>query len=84
MPLILALAPAILQLLMMILKWFAEKSVNDKEKKRFYDAFTELARVLNLPDLVEKYKLSEDQLKANEDKWNEIENPKKEEMSHKK
>jgi len=73
MPLILALAPAILQLLMMILKWFAEKSVNDKEKERFYNAFTELARVLNLPDLVKKYKLSEDQLKANEDKWDEIE-----------
>jgi len=76
MPLILALAPAILQLLMMILKWFAEKSVNDKEKERFYNAFTELARVLNLPDLVKKYKLSEDQLKANEDKWDEIEKSK--------
>lgn len=78
MPLILALAPAILQLLMMILKWFAEKSVNDKEKERFYNAFTELARVLNLPDLVKKYKLSEDQLKANEDKWNEMEKSKEE------
>lgn len=78
MPLILALAPAILQLLLMILKWFAEKSVNDKEKERFYNAFTELARVLNLPDLVKKYKLSEDQLKANEDKWNEMEKSKEE------
>lgn len=76
MPLILALAPAILQLLLMIFKWFAEKSVNDKEKERFYNAFNELARVLNLPDLVKKYKLSEDQLKANEDKWDEIEKSK--------
>lgn len=80
MPLLLGLLPAILQLLMMLLKWFAEKSVNEKEKKRFYDAFTELARVLNLPDLVEKYKLSEDQLKLNDDKWKEIENQKKEEV----
>lgn len=76
MPLLLALAPAVLQLIMMLLKWFAEKTVNDKEKAKFYNAFTELARILNLPDLVEKYKLSEEQLKANEDKWDEIEKPK--------
>lgn len=78
MPLLLALAPAILQGLMMLLKWFAEKSVNEKEKEKFYNAFTELARILNLPDLVKKSKLAEDQLKANEDKWSEIEKPKEE------
>lgn len=78
MPLLLALAPAILQGLMMLLKWFAEKSVNEKEKEKFYNAFTELARILNLPDLVKKSKLAEDQLKANEDKWSEIEKHKEE------
>lgn len=73
MPLLLALAPAVLQGIMMLLKWLGEKSVNDKEKKRFYDAFTEMARVLNLPDLVKKYEMSEEQLKKNKLKWNEIE-----------
>lgn len=79
MPLLLALAPAVLQGIMMLLKWLGEKSVNDKEKKRFYDAFTEMARVLNLPDLVKKYEMSEEQLKKNKQKWDEIERLEKEE-----
>lgn len=73
MPLILALAPAILQGIMMLLKWFGDKTVNDEKKLDFYNSLKEMARVLNLPDLVKKFELAEEQLKKNKLKWNEIE-----------
>lgn len=79
MPLILALAPAILQGIMMLLKWFGDKTVNDEKKLDFYNSLKEMARVLNLPDLVKKFELAEEQLKKNKQKWDEIERLEKEE-----
>lgn len=73
MPALLAFAPVILEMLMLIIKWFAEKTMNDKQKKEFYKSWMQLARVLNLKDLVEKHKHLEDQFAAGDAEWDRIE-----------
>lgn len=78
MPALLALAPVIIQGILMVLKWVGEKFIADKEKEKFYNVLTEMARVLNLPDLVKKFEMAEQQLNKNKSKWDEIERQEKE------
>lgn len=73
MALLLSLAPAILQALLMILSWFAKKSLNDQQREEFFTHWKAIARILNLKDLVEKRELAEQQLKNNSDAWDKIE-----------
>lgn len=84
MPALLALLPVIAQALMMALKWVAELMVLNKQKNEFYNSMKEIARVMNLPDLVIKFEKAEEQLKLNEDKWDEIERLEKENKGEKK
>lgn len=78
MPALLALAPVIIQTVLMLLKWLGEKIISDDKKEKFYNVLTEMARVLNLPDLVKKFEMAETQLKKNNAKWDEIERLEKE------
>lgn len=84
MPVLLALLPVIAQALMMALKWVAEFMVLNKQKNEFYNSMKEIARIINLPDLVIKFEKAEEQLKLNEDKWDEIERLEKENKGDKK
>lgn len=84
MPALLALLPVIAQALMMALKWVAELMVLNKQKNEFYNSMKEIARIMNLPDLVIKFEKAEEQLKLNEDKWDEIEKLEKENKGEKK
>ncbi|MGZ3770050.1 MAG: hypothetical protein ACXVCP_00440 [Bdellovibrio sp.] len=81
MSLLLALAPAILQGLLMIISWFAKKSLNNQDKEEFFLHWKALCRVLNLKDLVEKRELAEQQLKNNSDAWDKIEEKEKNEKA---
>lgn len=73
MPLVLALAPAILQAIMMILSWFAKKSLTEQQQAEFFIHWKSLCRILNLKDLVEKHEQVNNQLKENSDAWDKIE-----------
>jgi len=84
MPALLALLPVIAQALMMALKWIAELMVHNKQKNEFYNSMKEIARIMNLPDLVIKFEKAEEQLKLNDDKWDEIERLEKENKGDKK
>lgn len=84
MPALLALLPVIAQILMMALKWVAEFMVLNKQKNEFYNSMKEIARLMNLPDLVTKFEKAEEQLKLNENKWDEVERLEKENKGEKK
>lgn len=72
MPALLAFAPAILELLMMLIRWFGEKTLNEKQAEEFFRQWKSLARTLNLQDLAAKHDAAEEQLEATERKWREI------------
>ena len=76
-----AVLSMVLQALMMILSWFAKKSLNDQEREEFFKHWKAMARTLNLKDLVEKRELAEQQLKNNSDAWDKIEAEEKNEKA---
>ena len=84
MPALLALLPVIAKALIMCLNWLAEFMVANKQKKEFFQSMKEIVRTMNLPDLVAKFEKAEEQLKLNEDKWDEIERIEKENKGDKK
>jgi len=73
MPALVALAPAIVSIVLMALKWFGEKTLEGEKKEKFFESIKNIAVVYNLDDLVEQWESFEKQKKAGSDAWDRIE-----------
>lgn len=84
MPLLIALAPAILAVLMKIIELVITYFMKKSDQEKIFPVWRELARTMNLKGIVKRLDESERQLKANEDKWDEIERLEREAKEKKK